>query len=177
MAEPLLRRTFSRLRGRDQPRGKKEEEEAEDGAHPTPPNPNAPNPGGPGEEEEEEEDEEDEEEEEEPLSVPGGILGGPGRPPGPGAYLQSLERSSRRWVLAAGKDPEAPGKAGISAGNGTEGGGGAHLVQPHPRGRRRRPPPGGTPPKKGRGSGGGSRRRRRRGGGGGGGRRRDTGRG
>lgn len=42
-------------------------------------------------------------------------LCGPGRSPGHGAYLQSLERSSRHWVLSSGK------AAGLDeAGGGTE---------------------------------------------------------
>lgn len=46
-------------------------------------------------------------------------LGGPGRSPGHGAYLQSLERSSRHWVLSSAKAPgldEAGGGAEAEAG-------------------------------------------------------------
>ncbi|PKK17272.1 hypothetical protein A306_00014645 [Columba livia] len=63
MAEPLLRRTFSRLRGRDRPKKLEVKDRGDDAAN------------GPGD------------------------FGGGGRSPPHGSYLQSLERSSRRWVL------------------------------------------------------------------------------
>ncbi|XP_061871552.1 rho GTPase-activating protein SYDE1 [Colius striatus] len=152
MAEPLLRRTFSRLRGRDRPRGKKPE--AKDGEHPppspdspadpeaalaepvpaasrkqnwarfscgsrderrTPPAKTSPDPADAGEmdptaggcqlsgEQPHEEDVEPAEEAE--VVNDSGELGSPGRSPGHGAYLQSLERSSRHWVLSSAKGP------------------------------------------------------------------------
>ncbi|KAM6038385.1 LOW QUALITY PROTEIN: rho GTPase-activating protein SYDE1 [Chlamydotis macqueenii] len=150
MAEPLLRRTFSRLRGRDRPRGKKPE--AKDREHPpsspdSPVDPEAaalepvppasrrqnwarfscggrderrplppkasPDPVGAGELDPavnspqpgtEQPGEEDVEPAEEAEAANGsGELGGPGRSPGHGAYLQSLERSSRHWVLSSAK--------------------------------------------------------------------------
>ncbi|XP_064293238.1 rho GTPase-activating protein SYDE1 [Phalacrocorax carbo] len=152
MAEPLLRRTFSRLRGRDRPRGKKSDGKdrehpppspdspvdpeaapveavpaasrkqnwarfscgGRDERRPLPPKPSsdpadtsepdpAPSNPRPGIEQPSEEDVEPAEEAE---AVNGsGELGGPGRSPGHGAYLQSLERSSRHWVLSSAKGP------------------------------------------------------------------------
>ncbi|XP_068779136.1 rho GTPase-activating protein SYDE1 isoform X2 [Struthio camelus] len=113
MAEPLLRRTFSRLRGRERPRGKKAEGEerehppASPAAAPEPPRkqnwapfscgareePGAKRPPAAEDEEEDDDDDEDAPPSEEAAS-------GPGKSPGAGAYLQSLEPSSRRWVLA-----------------------------------------------------------------------------
>ncbi|XP_040468490.1 rho GTPase-activating protein SYDE1 [Falco naumanni] len=164
MAEPLLRRTFSRLRGRDRPRGKKPE--GKDGETPLPspdssvepevaavelvtprrqnwarfscggrderrplpprapvdpantsePDPgpgSSPQPPGTGSSprpDAEQRDEDAVELAEEAEAVNGsGELGGPGKTPGHGAYLQSLERSSRHWVLSSGKGP-GPGQ-------------------------------------------------------------------
>ncbi|XP_042746725.1 rho GTPase-activating protein SYDE1-like isoform X2 [Lagopus leucura] len=153
MAEPLLRRTFSRLRGRDRPWRKKSDEQPQpgpdplpapdasspatpeppasrrqnwvrfSGRHPPPPKstpegpepserdemggsnlPSAADPGG-------EEPQEPAVEEEEEADA--AELGGPGRSPGHGAYLQSLERSSRHWVLSSGKG------AGLDEGGGS----------------------------------------------------------
>ncbi|KAM6229558.1 LOW QUALITY PROTEIN: rho GTPase-activating protein SYDE1 [Spheniscus humboldti] len=180
MAEPLLRRTFSRLRGRDRPRGKKSD--AKDREHP-PPSPDSPvdpeaasvepvpaasrkqnwarfscggrderrplppkasldsvdasepdpatssPPSGielPGEE--------DVEPAEEAEAVNGsGELGGPGRSPGHGAYLQSLERSSRHWVLSSVKGPglDEPG-GGAEADAGAAGSEGEIWYNPIP---------------------------------------------
>ncbi|XP_038596430.1 LOW QUALITY PROTEIN: rho GTPase-activating protein SYDE1 [Tachyglossus aculeatus] len=108
MAEPLLRKTFSRLRGREKlPRKKSDVKER--GRPAQPPEPLAPAapqaepqaagrpPGG----------------EEAPSSELS-------RSPGRGVYLQSLEPSSRRWVLGGAKAPEeaprGPGAAGQPAG-------------------------------------------------------------
>ncbi|XP_064355409.1 rho GTPase-activating protein SYDE1 [Dromaius novaehollandiae] len=113
MAEPLLRRTFSRLRGRERPRGKKAEggERAPPPASPTaapePPRepPRTPfargareEPGARREAEEEEEEEEEGDGDAEDAPPSEEAAGGPGK--SAGAYLQSLEPSSRRWVLA-----------------------------------------------------------------------------
>lgn len=70
--------------------------------------------------------EEDVETAEEAEAVNGsGELGGAGRSPGHGAYLQSLERSSRHWVLSSVKGPgldEPGGGAEADAGaTGSEG--------------------------------------------------------
>uniref|UniRef100_A0A8B9NLW6 Rho GTPase-activating protein SYDE1 n=1 Tax=Accipiter nisus TaxID=211598 RepID=A0A8B9NLW6_9AVES len=172
MAEPLLRRTFSRLRGRDRPRGKKAD--AKDREHP-PPSPDSPvdpeaasvepvpvasrkqnwarfSCGGRDERQLlppkaapdpadackpdpaassprpsiEQPSEEDVEPAEEAEAVNGsGELGGLSRSPGHGAYLQSLERSSRHWVLSSVKGPgldEPSGGAEVDAGaTGSEG--------------------------------------------------------
>ncbi|XP_033927961.1 rho GTPase-activating protein SYDE1 [Melopsittacus undulatus] len=159
MAEPLLRRTFSRLRGRD--RAKKADGKERDHPAPSPdplPDPEAasmdPVPaasrrqnwarfscGGRDEKEplpakasqdaveptepdpasgiEHPKEEDLEPEEAEALN---GELGIPGRNPGHGAYLQSLERSSRHWVLSSVKIPgvEEPG-AGAELDPGSEG--------------------------------------------------------
>ncbi|XP_021060535.1 rho GTPase-activating protein SYDE1 [Mus pahari] len=92
MAEPLLRKTFSRLRGREKLPRKKSD--AKDRGHPaqrSEPKPPAPEP-----------------------RVLEGSQAGAEVPPSPetprsptrGAYLQSLEPSSRRWVLGGAKPPE-----------------------------------------------------------------------
>ncbi|KAM6394800.1 rho GTPase-activating protein SYDE1 [Rhynochetos jubatus] len=171
MAEPLLRRTFSRLRGRDRPRGKKSD--AKDREHPTaspdsPLDPEAvsepaasrkqnwarfscgvreekrplppkdtgePDPAAgsprPGIDPPSEEDVEPAEEAE---AVNGsGELGGPGRSPAHGAYLQSLERSSRHWVLSSVKGPglDEPG-GGAEADAGAAGSEGEIWYNPIP---------------------------------------------
>ncbi|XP_054039519.1 LOW QUALITY PROTEIN: rho GTPase-activating protein SYDE1 [Rissa tridactyla] len=177
MAEPLLRRTFSRLRGRDRPRGKKSD--GKDREHP-PPSPDSPvdpeaalvepvpvatrkqnwarfSCGGrderppksspdladtgeldpaagspqPGVEPPSEEEMEPAEEAE---AVNGsGELGGPGRSPGHGAYLQSLERSSRHWVLSSvkGLGLDEPG-SGAEADTGAAGSEGEIWYNPIP---------------------------------------------
>ncbi|OXB53003.1 hypothetical protein ASZ78_000232 [Callipepla squamata] len=151
MAEPLLRRTFSRLRGRDRPRRKKSD--GKEREHPQPsadpsadpeasPEPSAsrrqnwarfsgrhPPPKAPPEGLEPSEQDAagssntppsaaDPSSEEPPdleEEADAAELSGPGRSPGHGAYLQSLERSSRHWVLSSGK------AAGLDeAGGGTE---------------------------------------------------------
>ncbi|XP_004872577.1 rho GTPase-activating protein SYDE1 [Heterocephalus glaber] len=90
MAEPLLRKTFSRLRGREKlPRKKSDAKERGRPAQhpePSPPEPQA-------------------------LEGPQAGAEGPLRPEAPrsparGVYLQSLEPSSRRWVLGGAKPPE-----------------------------------------------------------------------
>ncbi|KAM6307851.1 LOW QUALITY PROTEIN: rho GTPase-activating protein SYDE1 [Podargus strigoides] len=106
MAEPLLRRTFSRLRGRDRPRPKKPGGKDRE---PPPPSPDSPS-----------------DPEEGEVGGGSGDFGGPGRTPGHGAYLQSLERSSRHWVLAAVKGPGAlvelgDGAVGDTGATGNEG--------------------------------------------------------
>lgn len=53
-----------------------------------------------------------------------GELGGPGRSAGHGAYLQSLERSSRHWVLSAAKGP-GPDELGGGANGDTGAAGGS----------------------------------------------------
>ncbi|XP_074786032.1 rho GTPase-activating protein SYDE1 isoform X2 [Athene noctua] len=171
MAEPLLRRTFSRLRGRDRPRGKKSD--AKDREHP-PPSPDSPvapevasvepvpaasrkqnwarfscgsrplppksSPDPPldtGESDPvtiEQLGEEDVEPVEEAETVTSsGELGGPGRSPGHGAYLQSLERSSRHWVLSSvkGSGLEEPG-GGAEADAGASGSEGEIWYNPIP---------------------------------------------
>ncbi|XP_075594234.1 rho GTPase-activating protein SYDE1 isoform X1 [Balearica regulorum gibbericeps] len=180
MAEPLLRRTFSRLRGRDRPRGKKAD--AKDREHP-PPSPDSPvdpeaaladpvpvasrkqnwarfscggrderrplppkaspDPADAGELDPaagsprpgiEPPSEEDVEPAEEAEAVNGsGELGGPGRSPGHGAYLQSLERSSRHWVLSSVKGPglDEPG-GGAEADAGAAGSEGEIWYNPIP---------------------------------------------
>ncbi|XP_005083426.1 rho GTPase-activating protein SYDE1 isoform X2 [Mesocricetus auratus] len=100
MAEPLLRKTFSRLRGREKlPRKKSDAKERGRPAQRSEPNPPEP----------------------EPQIVEGPQAGAEGPPspevprsPARGAYLQSLEPSSRRWVLSGAKPPEE-----ISLGPGT----------------------------------------------------------
>ncbi|KAM9214355.1 rho GTPase-activating protein SYDE1 [Leptosomus discolor] len=178
MAEPLLRRTFSRLRGRDRPRGKKAD--AKDREHP-PPSPDSPvdpeaasvepaasrkqnwarfscggrderrplppkaspDPADAGEPDPaavsprpgiEQPGEEDVEPAEEAEAVNGsGELGGAGRSPGHGAYLQSLERSSRHWVLSSVKGPglDEPG-GGAEADAGAAGSEGEIWYNPIP---------------------------------------------
>ncbi|XP_072216918.1 rho GTPase-activating protein SYDE1 [Excalfactoria chinensis] len=138
MAEPLLKRTFSRLRGRDRPRRKKsdgkEREQHQPGSDPLPDPEVSPEPSTSRKQnwvhfssrhlppsktplERLEPNEEDgtssaptpsvdpsrEEAPELEEDVDAAELCGPGRSPGHGAYLQSLERSSRQWVLSSGK--------------------------------------------------------------------------
>ncbi|XP_053440482.1 rho GTPase-activating protein SYDE1 isoform X2 [Nycticebus coucang] len=92
MAEPLLRKTFSRLRGREKlPRKKSDAKERGRPAQCPEPSPPELKP-----------------------QAPEGSQAGVERPPSPeasrsparGAYLQSLEPSSRRWVLGGTKSPE-----------------------------------------------------------------------
>uniref|UniRef100_A0A8P0TAV6 Rho GTPase-activating protein SYDE1 n=1 Tax=Canis lupus familiaris TaxID=9615 RepID=A0A8P0TAV6_CANLF len=92
MAEPLLRKTFSRLRGREKlPRKKSDAKERGRPAQRPEPSPPEPEP-----------------------QAPEGSQAGAEVPPSPetsrsparGAYLQSLEPSSRRWVLGGAKPPE-----------------------------------------------------------------------
>ncbi|XP_061046114.1 rho GTPase-activating protein SYDE1 isoform X2 [Eubalaena glacialis] len=102
MAEPLLRKTFSRLRGREKLPRKKSD--AKERGHPAQrPEPSPPEP--------------------EPQAPEGSQAGAEGPPspeasrsPARGAYLQSLEPSSRRWVLGGAKPPDeatlGPGAAG-----------------------------------------------------------------
>ncbi|XP_009465929.1 PREDICTED: rho GTPase-activating protein SYDE1 [Nipponia nippon] len=78
--------------------------------------------------------EEDVELAEEAEAVNGsGELGGPGRSPGHGAYLQSLERSSRHWVLSSVKGPglDEPG-GGAEADTGAAGSEGEIWYNPIP---------------------------------------------
>ncbi|XP_059552459.1 rho GTPase-activating protein SYDE1 [Myotis daubentonii] len=92
MAEPLLRKTFSRLRGREKlPRKKSDAKERGHPAQRLEPSPPEP----------------------EPQAFEGSQAGAEGPPspeasrsPSRGAYLQSLEPSSRRWVLGGAKPPE-----------------------------------------------------------------------
>ncbi|XP_066127471.1 rho GTPase-activating protein SYDE1 [Saccopteryx bilineata] len=92
MAEPLLRKTFSRLRGREKlPRKKSDAKERGHPAQRPEPSPSEP----------------------EPQALEGSHAGTEGPPspetsrsPSRGAYLQSLEPSSRRWVLGGAKPPE-----------------------------------------------------------------------
>uniref|UniRef100_A0A5F4W6I4 Rho GTPase-activating protein SYDE1 n=1 Tax=Callithrix jacchus TaxID=9483 RepID=A0A5F4W6I4_CALJA len=92
MAEPLLRKTFSRLRGREKlPRKKSDAKER--GRPVQHPEPSPPEP--------------------EPRAPEGSQAGAEGSPspeasrsPARGAYLQSLEPSSRRWVLGGAKPAE-----------------------------------------------------------------------
>ncbi|MBZ3880191.1 Rho GTPase-activating protein SYDE1 [Sciurus carolinensis] len=92
MAEPLLRKTFSRLRGREKlPRKKSDAKERGRPAQRPEPIPAEP----------------------EPQALEGSQGGAEGPPspetsrsPARGAYLQSLEPSSRRWVLSGAKPPE-----------------------------------------------------------------------
>ncbi|XP_036096167.1 rho GTPase-activating protein SYDE1 [Molossus molossus] len=92
MAEPLLRKTFSRLRGREKLPRKKSD--AKERGHPAQhPEPSSPEP--------------------EPQALEASQAGAEGPPspeasrsPSRGAYLQSLEPSSRRWVLGGAKPPE-----------------------------------------------------------------------
>nr|XP_054960159.1 rho GTPase-activating protein SYDE1 isoform X1 [Pan paniscus] len=92
MAEPLLRKTFSRLRGREKlPRKKSDAKER--GRPAQRPEPSPPEP--------------------EPQAPEGSQAGAEGpsspeasRSPARGAYLQSLEPSSRRWVLGGAKPAE-----------------------------------------------------------------------
>ncbi|XP_045429505.1 rho GTPase-activating protein SYDE1 isoform X3 [Pipistrellus kuhlii] len=102
MAEPLLRKTFSRLRGREKlPRKKSDAKERGHPAQRLEPSPPEP----------------------EPQALEGSQAGAEGPPspeasrsPSRGAYLQSLEPSSRRWVLGGAKPPEeaslGPGASG-----------------------------------------------------------------
>ncbi|XP_045405392.1 rho GTPase-activating protein SYDE1 [Lemur catta] len=92
MAEPLLRKTFSRLRGREKlPRKKSDAKDRGGPAQRSEPSPPEPEP-----------------------QAPEGSQAGAEGPPSPeasrsparGAYLQSLEPSSRRWVLGGAKPPE-----------------------------------------------------------------------
>uniref|UniRef100_A0A8C6RSC6 Rho GTPase-activating protein SYDE1 n=1 Tax=Nannospalax galili TaxID=1026970 RepID=A0A8C6RSC6_NANGA len=100
MAQPLLRKTFSRLRGREKLPRKKSD--AKERGHPAQhPEPSTPEP--------------------EPQALEGRQAGAEGPPspeaprsPARGAYLQSLESSSRRWVLGGAKPPEE-----VSLGPGT----------------------------------------------------------
>ncbi|XP_001366670.1 rho GTPase-activating protein SYDE1 isoform X1 [Monodelphis domestica] len=98
MAEPLLRKTFSRLRGREKlPRKKSDVKDR--GRPALIPEPSVPEPAP-----------------DLPKPEPITQVTGPGEeePPSPevsrnparGAYLQSLESSSRRWVLGGSKVPE-----------------------------------------------------------------------
>ncbi|XP_045709057.1 rho GTPase-activating protein SYDE1 isoform X1 [Phyllostomus hastatus] len=92
MAEPLLWKTFSRLRGREKLPRKKSD--AKERGHPVHhPEPSPPEP--------------------EPQALEGPQAGAEGPPspeasrsPSRGAYLQSLEPSSRRWVLGGAKPAE-----------------------------------------------------------------------
>uniref|UniRef100_A0A2K5I2K7 Rho GTPase-activating protein SYDE1 n=2 Tax=Colobus angolensis palliatus TaxID=336983 RepID=A0A2K5I2K7_COLAP len=92
MAEPLLRKTFSRLRGREKlPRKKSDAKER--GRPAQRPEPSSPEP--------------------EPQAPEGSQAGAEGPPspeasrsPARGAYLKSLEPSSRRWVLGGAKPAE-----------------------------------------------------------------------
>lgn len=61
-------------------------------------------------------------------------LGGPGRSPGHGAYLQSLERSSRHWVLSSAKAPglDEAGGGGAEAEAGAAGSEGEIWYNPIP---------------------------------------------
>ncbi|KAM4888612.1 rho GTPase-activating protein SYDE1 [Thomomys bottae] len=103
MAEPLLRKTFSRLRGRERlPRKKSDARERGRPVQHPEPSPAEP----------------------EPRASEGSQAAAEGPPspesavrsPARGAYLQSLEPSSRRWVLGGAKPPEeaalGPGAAG-----------------------------------------------------------------
>ncbi|XP_016064833.1 PREDICTED: rho GTPase-activating protein SYDE1 isoform X2 [Miniopterus natalensis] len=92
MAEPLLRKTFSRLRGREKlPRKKSDSKERGHPAQRREPSPPEPEP--------------------QVLEEPQAGAEGPPSPeasrsPSRGAYLQSLEPSSRRWVLGGAKPPD-----------------------------------------------------------------------
>ncbi|XP_039723587.1 rho GTPase-activating protein SYDE1 isoform X2 [Pteropus medius] len=92
MAEPLLRKTFSRLRGREKlPRKKSDAKERGRPAQHLEPSTTEPEP-------------------QAPERAQAGAEGPPSpeasRSPARGAYLQSLEPSSRRWVLGGAKQPE-----------------------------------------------------------------------
>ncbi|XP_016013175.2 rho GTPase-activating protein SYDE1 isoform X2 [Rousettus aegyptiacus] len=92
MAEPLLRKTFSRLRGREKlPRKKSDAKERGRPAQRPEPSTTEPEPHA-------------------PERAQAGADGPPSpeasRSPARGAYLQSLEPSSRRWVLSGAKQPE-----------------------------------------------------------------------
>ncbi|XP_032989798.1 rho GTPase-activating protein SYDE1 isoform X2 [Rhinolophus ferrumequinum] len=92
MAEPLLRKTFSRLRGREKlPRKKSDAKERGLPAQHPEPSPPEPEPQAP---------EGSQAETEGPPSPEAS------RSPARGAYLQSLEPSSRRWLLGGAKPPE-----------------------------------------------------------------------
>ncbi|XP_034513821.1 rho GTPase-activating protein SYDE1 isoform X2 [Ailuropoda melanoleuca] len=104
MAEPLLRKTFSRLRGREKlPRKKSDAKER--GRPAQRPEPSPPEP---------------------EIQAPEGSQAGAEGPPSPeasrsparGAYLQSLEPSSRRWVLGGAKPPEEAALGPRAAGSG-----------------------------------------------------------
>lgn len=92
MAEPLLRKTFSRLRGREKlPRKKSDAKDRGRSVQRSEPNPPEP----------------------EPRVLEGSQAGAEvplsteaPRSPARGVYLQSLEPSSRRWVLGGAKPPE-----------------------------------------------------------------------
>ncbi|XP_057265901.1 rho GTPase-activating protein SYDE1 [Pezoporus wallicus] len=172
MAEPLLRRTFSRLRGRDRPRGKKPD--GKEREHPAPSPDSPPDPevastdpvpaasrrqnwarfscGGRDEKQplpaKASQDPVDAGEPDPAVGIehPGkadledavalngsGELGIPGRNPGHGAYLQSLERSSRHWVLSSLKIPglDEPG-AGAEVDPGAAGNEGDIWYNPIP---------------------------------------------
>ncbi|XP_064900006.1 rho GTPase-activating protein SYDE1 [Columba livia] len=110
MAEPLLRRTFSRLRGRDRP--KKLEVKDRETSPPSPDSPTTPevpapdppsphkqnHPPKPPRDTSDIGDTDDDDPGDDAANGPGDFGGG-GRSPPHGSYLQSLERSSRRWVL------------------------------------------------------------------------------
>ncbi|XP_069851051.1 rho GTPase-activating protein SYDE1-like [Dipodomys merriami] len=134
MAEPLLRKTFSRLRGREKLPRKKSD--AKERGRPVPcPAPSPPEP--------------------QPPALEGAQAGAegppspePARSPARGAYLQSLEPSSRRWVLGGAKPPEE------AAGPGAPGGGGGEpageiwynpIPEEDPRAPAPQPPPGAPP--------------------------------
>ncbi|XP_037361950.1 rho GTPase-activating protein SYDE1 [Talpa occidentalis] len=92
MAEPLLRKTFSRLRGREKlPRKKSDAKERGRPAQHLEPTPLEPEPQAP---------------EGSKAGAEGSSSPEASRSPGRGAYLQSLEPSSRRWVLSGAKPPE-----------------------------------------------------------------------
>ncbi|XP_069737590.1 rho GTPase-activating protein SYDE1 isoform X2 [Phaenicophaeus curvirostris] len=147
MAEPLLRRTISRLRGRGKKAAGKE------GEHPDPPvTPEAeaapaaprkqnwarfscgardekrsmppkssPEPSDTGQTDPDAGVSQPDNEASEAAEAASGSgeLGGLGRSPRAGAYLQSLERSSRHWVLSAAKGPgleDAGGRAEVESG-------------------------------------------------------------
>ncbi|XP_060038303.1 rho GTPase-activating protein SYDE1 isoform X2 [Erinaceus europaeus] len=92
MAQPLLRRTLSRLRGR--PRKTPGTPETPEGGRPAQrvePSPPEPEPQGP---------------QEPPTAAERPPSPEASRSPARGVYLQSLEASSRRWVLSGAKPPE-----------------------------------------------------------------------
>ncbi|XP_063514807.1 rho GTPase-activating protein SYDE1 isoform X3 [Pongo pygmaeus] len=92
MAEPLLRKTFSRLRGREKlPRKKSDAKERGRPAQRPEPSPPEPEPQAP---------------EGSQARAEGPSSPEASRSPARGAYLQSLEPSSRRWVLGGAKPAE-----------------------------------------------------------------------